>query len=422
MRRSFKSGPTPTEFRFLVLAFLAVVLLFSAFMAANVYAARGLGKGGGILMFWKAARIGVHLEQGEPYSGATANFVQRQVYGRSAQAGETPYFLDLPFPLLLLYAPFSLFGDPTLVRGIYLLLSEVGLLLLAYFSLNLSEWQPHRLFTILFYVFAALGIYSLLALREGSPVILMGVFYAGILLALRMELDDVVGALLVLSFSHWEFGAPFLLLVVARVFARKRWRTINSFLLISAILITISFFIYPGWVFPWVVGIFANWSANFGITPGEIFIRWWPEIGSRLGWGLTGLCILILAFEWARARDADFRRFYWTACLTLAITPLMGMRSALENLVLLIPAAAFVFAVVRERWKAGYWLTVSLLLAFLAIPWVLFFGGFLEASLRKDLLFLFLPVVTVIGLYWIRWWAIRPPRTWTERVSRPEYR
>jgi hypothetical protein len=422
VKRSGQTGLTSREFRFLLLTFFAVVLILSAFMVANVYAARGLGKGGSILQLWKATRIGVHIEQGEPYGGASANFVQRQIYGRNAQAGENPYILDLPFPLLLLYSPLGLFSDPTLVRGIYLLLSELGLLLLAYFSLNLSEWQPHRLFTILFYVFAALGIYSLLALREGTPVILLGVFYVGILLALRMELDDVVGALLVLSFSHWELGAPFLLLVLVRVFAQKRWRALYSFGLILAILTTIAFYIYPGWIFPWVVGIFANWSVDFGITPGAVFTRLWPEIGSRLGWGLTGLCILILAFEWARARNAEFRRFYWTACLTLALTPLLGMRSSLENMVLLIPAAAFIFAVVRERWKAGYWLTVSLLLGFLVIPWFLFFGGFPAAPLRRDLLFLFLPVVSVIGLYWIRWWAIRPPRTWTERVTRPEYR
>lgn len=422
MKRFVNAGPNQAEIRFLVLAFLAITFVLSAFMAANVYAARRLEKGGGILLFWKAVRVGIHFEAGEPYSGGTASFVQRQVYGRNAQAGENPYILDLPFPLLLLYAPLGLFQDPVLVRGVYLLLAEIGLLFLAYTSLNLAEWQPHRLFTILFYAFAALGIYSLLALREGSPVILMGAFYAGILLALRLELDDVVGALLVLSFSHWEWGAPFVLLVLARIVAQKRWRVLYSFLLILALLSVIAYFIYPGWVFPWVVGVFANGSVDFGVTPGEIFLRWWPEIGSRLGWGLTAASLLLLAFEWAAGRAAEFRRFYWIACLTLALTPLMGMRSTLENLVLLIPAAALVFAVARERWRAGYWLTVSLLLAFLIIPWALFFGVFLEASLRKDLLFLFMPVVSVIGLYWIRWWAIRPPRTWTERVTRPEYR
>ncbi|MFZ5877922.1 MAG: hypothetical protein ACOY0R_00990 [Chloroflexota bacterium] len=422
MKRAIKAGPTQAEIRFLVLAFLAITLVLSAFMAANVYAARGLAEGGGILLFWKAVRAGVHLEAGEPYGGGTVHFVQQQVYGRSAQPGENPYIPDLPFPLLLLYAPLGLFPDPVLARGAYLLLSEIGLLLLAYMSLNLAEWQPHRLFTILFYAFAALGIYSLLALREGSPVILMGVFYAGILLALRLGLDDVAGALLVLSFSHWEWGAPFVLLVLARVLAQKRWRVLYSFLLILALLTVIAFFVYPGWVFPWVVGVFGNWSVDFGITPGEIFQRWQPESGFRLGWGLTAVSLVILAFEWAAGRAAEFRRFYWTACLTLALTPLLGMRSALENLALLIPAAALIFAVARERWRAGYWLTVSLLLAFLVIPWALFFGVFLEASLRRELLFLFMPVVTVIGLYWIRWWAIRPPRTWTERVTRPEYR
>jgi hypothetical protein len=50
----------------------------------------------------------------------------------------------------------------------------------------------------------------------------------------------------------------------------------------------------------------------------------------------------------------------------------------------------------------------------------LYLGGFLPANLRPDLAFLFLPVITVIGLYWVRRWAIRPPRTWTERATNPE--
>jgi hypothetical protein len=420
VKRFNETKLSPAEIRFLVLSILAVLVGVSAFLAANVMIAQRLDGGGGILLPWRAWRV-YPFENGEPYDGATASFVQRQVYGRDAQAGNNPYILDMPFPLLLLYVPLGLFQTPDIVRGIYLSLSEAGLLALAYFSLILTDWQPRRLFTILFFIFSGLGLYSLLALLEATPAILLGLTYAGILLALRADLDELAGVLLGVSFLHWEIGAPFILLVLVRVLVQKRSRVFYGFFILMFLLTIVSFLVHPGWFFPNVVGVFANWRADFGLTSGAVFTRLWPEIGARLGWALTGLTVLILGWEWARARGADFRRFYWAACLTLAFTPLLGQRTALENLVVLIIPAALIFAIARERWKAGYWLGVALLAVFFSVPWILFLGGFVAAPLRNDLIFLFLPTITVIGLYWIRWWAIRPPRTWTERVARPEY-
>lgn len=410
------------EIRFLVFGFLIVAAVLVALVGANLVAAQRLEGGGGVIMPWKNVRVAFGFDNGEPYSGAVATYVQRQVYGASVRAGENPYYFDLPFYLALLYAPLSFFANPGVMRGLYLLLSEAGLVLLAFFGLRLTDWQPRRLFTALYYLFASLGLYGLLALLEGAPAILLGLVYVSILLALRVGMDELAGALLAVVFAHWEVGGPFVLLVLLYVLAQRRTRFWTGFIIPTFSLAAIAYLIQPGWVFPYVVGVFANWTSDFGLTPGAIFVRLWPEIGSRLGWGLTALSVLILAFEWARARSGDFRRFYWAACLTLSLTPLMGMRSGLENLAVLVPAAALIFATVRERWKAGYWLAWSLLAVFFAAPWILYLGGFLPADLRVGLAFLFLPVVTVIGLYWVRRWAIRPPRTWTERATNPERR
>ncbi len=409
------------DIRFLVIFGLIALLGLSTFVAANVLAAQRMGGGGEFLLPWKAVRAFL-FEKTEPYGGTVANFVQRQVYGHSARFGEKPYFLDLPFYQLLPYFFFGLIQDASIARGLYLSLSEIGLLALAFFSLRLTDWQPRRLFIISFYLFSALGLYSLLALLEATPAILLGLVYAGILLTLRSEADELAGALLAISFSHWEIGGLFIFLVVLRVFYQKRWRVFSGFFLYTFSLVVLSLFARADWIFPFVVGLLANLRAVYGFSAGAAFIHLWPEIGSRLGWALTGLVLVVLGFEWVAARSSDFRRFYWTACLTLAATPLIGFRTEIENLVVLLIPLAFIFAIVRERWKAGYWLSGALLASILAAPWILFLGGFLAPQLRDDLIFLFLPVATVIGLYWIRWWAIRPPQTWTERVTRSEYR
>jgi hypothetical protein len=409
------------EISYLILAGIVAILALATLIAANVSLAQKIGSGGEFLLPWKAARAFL-FEHIDSYGGEVANYVQQQVYGHSARAGDEPYFLDMPFFLLLPYFSFGLFQDPSLARGLYLAVSEIGLLALAYSSLRLTDWQPRRLFTISFYVFSALGFYSLLALLESTPAILLGLTYAAILLALRYEADELAGALLAVSFSHWEIGGLFIFLMFLRVFYQKRWRVLYGFLLYTFALVVLAFFARTDWIFPFIVGLLANLRAAYGFSAGAVFIHLWPEIGSNLGWALTVIAAIVLGFEWNIARRADFRRFYWTACLTLAVTPLIGVRTQLENLVVLIIPLAFVFAIARERWQAGYWLSGALLATLFSLPWVLFLGGFLAPQLRDDLLFLFLPVVTVIGLYWIRWWAIRPPQTWTERAIRSEYR
>ena len=49
---------------------------------------------------------------------------------------------------------------------------------------------------------------------EASPVLLLGLIYAGILFALRAEQDELAGALMAVSLYYWEVGGPFLILVV----------------------------------------------------------------------------------------------------------------------------------------------------------------------------------------------------------------
>jgi len=38
-------------------------------------------------------------------------------------------------------------------------------------------------------------------------------------------------------------------------------------------------------------------------------------------------------------------------------------------------------------------------------------------SLYSDLLKILPPVLTMLGLYWMRWWAIRPPRLWADQFG-----
>ena len=42
---------------------------------------------------------------------------------------------------------------------------------------------------------------------------------------------------------------------------------------------------------------------------------------------------------------------------------------------------------------------------------------FTNMRLYSDLLKIIPPVLTIIGLYWMRWWAVRPPRIWADQFG-----
>jgi hypothetical protein len=397
-----------------------VVILFLIVSIALVFENLKLPGGGEFYVHWVGSRA-FTTDKIEPYSGEVAARTQQLVYGGPAQAGDEPYILDTPFEMLLLYFPFSLFSDPVLARAIYTLILELALFAAAILSLRLTEWETPRLLAVIFVIFAVFNYYSIQAVFEASPVLLLGLLYAGILYSLHMEMDELAGALMAVSFYYWEVGAPFLFLVFLRIYHEKRMRVFAGFFMVSLVLFFISFLLYPGWVIPFLRATVNNLRAGFGFNIPAIFIRLWPAYGQFLAWIFTASLIVLLGYEWSLARGGEPRRFYWASCLSLAIAPLLGFRTEMENLAVLVIPLALVFAIIHDRWRRiGNWLTFLLMLIVFGVPWTINYF-FLEhlGSMAQNITFLFLPLFTVVGLYWIRWWAIRPPRILSDLANLP---
>jgi hypothetical protein len=406
---------TPRDYQFIAL----VTILFLAVSIALVYVNLTLTGGGDFYTHWVASR-GFIFERIDPYSGEVPARVQELVYGDSAKAGDEPYILDTPFHILLLYFPISLFSDPQLARALYTLILELALFVIALLSLRLTEWEVPRYFSILFLLFCVFNFYAFQAIMEASPVLILGIIYAGILLALRAEQDELAGALMAVSLYYWEVGAPFLILAAWWSYRQRRSRVFAGLGMITFVLAAVSFLVYPNWVIPFLRAGTNNLRADFGFSTHGIFAQLFPSQNGIYSWILIGILVLSLGYEWNAAVQGGFRRFYWAACLSLAAAPLLGFRSEMEHLAVLVIPFALIFAIVHDRWiRNGNLLTVLLWLIVLLVPWVLFllvkpmFGENIQ-----QIIFLFFPLFTVIGLYWIRWWAIRPPRIWTDLAPR----
>ena len=414
----FRKRPSLTarEIRILALIGLVAVIAVSVLIGANIGLSRAVQGGGGFFVAWEGARAFL-FQHIEPYSGTVAGSTQVLTYGRAAHTGENPYALTIPFFLLPAYFPFALFSDPATARGLWMFLSEAALVGTAFLSLRLIEWQPRRFFHAFYSLLSVFSFYSVASLLEGAPVIVLGLLYLGILSAYYMQQDELLGAFLVFSLFYWEIGSLFLILVIWKVFYEKRWRVLAGFGMTFFILLVLSFLLYPGWLLPFLTAVLAMMRSPFGIITAAVFAQLSPAYGTRIAQVLTVLLIVMLIYEWAATRDSDFRRFIWAAGLTLAATPLIGFRTEMSNLVVLFPALALIFAATTDRWRTGYWLTTLLVLLVLVLPWFLFARWFLYHDPRAyDYLFLIYPLFVIIGLYWTRWWFIRPPRTWMDHV------
>jgi hypothetical protein len=407
---------TPRDYQFIAL----VTLVFLAVCAALIYVNLTLKGGGDFFVHWVGARAFL-FDKIDPYSGEVAARVQQLVYPDLAVAGDEPYILDTPFQILPFYYPFSLFSDPIAARAIFTLILELSLLALAVLSLLLTEWESPRIFAILFIFLAIFNFYTFQAIHEANPVLILGFLYIGILYAYRAEMDELAGALMAFSFCCWEVGVPFLFLVFWRVYHEKRTRIFSGFFMVSFVLFFVSFLSYPNWLIPFMRATVNNLRADFGFNIHTILIDFFPIQGKALGWLLTFGLVAALGYEWNAVRNGDFRRFYWTSCLSLAVAPLLGFRTEMEHLAVLIIPLALIFAIAHDRWKRpGNGLTILLMLVIFIPPWILYlFAANRFGIIAYELIFLFLPLSTLIGLYWIRWWAIRPPRILSDFAPRP---
>jgi hypothetical protein len=98
------------------------------------------------------------------------------------------------------------------------------------------------------------------------------------------------------------------------------------------------------------------------------------------------------------------------------LNPLLGFALFPAHQVVFVPAVILVILLVRERWLKRLWLS-TLALALMGLLSYSFYYFSLEAPdrLYTDLMKVVPPVFTVLLLYWMRWWAARPPRIWADQ-------
>lgn len=370
--------------------------------------------GNDFLPRWAGTRM--YIMQGtSPYSDEATLEIQRMIFGRAAQGDEDQSLFVYPFYSIFVFAPFALIQDYMIARAAWMTVLEINLLILGGISLALSRWRLPRLGLVILLVFMLLWYHSFRPVINGNASIVVAVLIAAAFLAMRSEQDIAAGFLLAMATIKPQMVILLIPFVCLWAISRQRWALVWSIFGTLALLVASMSLLIPDWLLQNVRQIFAYPGYTLPGSPGEIFLEWMPGVGRQLGLVLTVFFVGIALWEWRSAWQKDFRWFLWTAYLTLAITNLIGIRTTTENYIALLPGVILIFAAWDRYWGViGRGLVVtSLILLFLGLWWLFLTTLSLQQggqATQHSILFFPLPLFSILGLYWVRWWMVRAPQ------------
>jgi len=405
----------------LVLLVIVCIATLVGTIWASYQIASPEGAGGRFWVEWIAIRAKV-VDGISPYSITATNRIQNQVGSLFNWIPADKPIYNAPLISAIVTLPFSLLSNATIAHTAWLTVQFVVILLTILAGIRLSGWKPTWWFFSFLVLLILLSVRTMVSWYEGSMTIWVAGLSAGVLLAIQSKRYELAGILLALTMIQPQVVILFVFFVLIWAGSQRRWALIFWFFSTLLFLIVLSVFFVSDWPIQYL-RILWNYAKYFAPgTPGIAFRTWWPGMGRQLGWALSAFLGTLLLIEWWLARRSNFHWFLWTACLTLAITPWIGIPVTPDVHILLSLPVIVVVAMYEERWRERGKLV---LLAFLGLmfvwEWLLVFSarGDMGSNVRLGLMFP-LPLLLLIGLYWVRWWAIRPKRLLVDELRDSE--
>jgi len=376
-------------------------------------------KGNDFVVQWLAVRT-FAKENLSPYMPVVQTTTEEFVYGNSVPADEKGLKFSSPLYSALFILPFALVSNVKSAQFIWMILSGIILMANAGIAFRLTGWKPP--IGLLFFTlsFTGLGFYNLQTMASGSVIILSSLFVFSSLVAIRLRRHELAGILLAMATIQPRAVVLVIVFILVWSISKRLWSILVWFLAGEVMLIILGLFFIPDWPLQYLRIVFQFKDFYQVITPVAVFSSELPGMGRQLGWGLSLIMVIILFFEWLAARKKDFNWFLWTVSLTLVVSPWIGIPSDPNDFVLLILPLILILAAWDQRFsRFGKWMAGIGLLILLAVLWGIFVMNYHElSSLQLSRIFLFpMPFFLLIGLYWVRWWAIKPQVDFIEEIS-----
>ena len=389
---------------------LALILLIGILFAINYAIIPRLPGGEDLRVPWMGARAYL-FEEVNPYTAEFAREVQIEIYGHPAKEGEYPYRLDTPFYILIFYFPFAFIENFALARSLWMSFSEIALFGVGFLSIQLVKWKISRLHLTLFFLALFLSFYGVTPLLIGSNAIFKAFILLFALVALTENQDEILAVFLILGASYLVSGGLLLLFILFVLITSRRGGVFSVLAMSLIALVGFSLIIFPDWLLPFVGSLLANLRAEQGFLLSETLPIWLPDNGTLIAKIIQWVSIIILILEWYAVRGRPTQHTLWVASLSLAILPFLGIGITADLYPFLFLPLALILKNAQDRWAHRQW-GVSLALLLLLTAWMIF----LKVPHALEILAYIFPLLLIFSLYWIRWWTVRPPRTWADEV------
>jgi hypothetical protein len=357
-----------------------------------------------------------------PYSEETTREIQILQYGREARVGEPDLKFISPFYSIALYLPFAFINDFNVALGLWMTFLEVGVLLLLWSTLRLVDWRPDSIMLAGLAILTLFWFHSVRPLVLGSSIIWVSLALVFSLIALKANQDELAGVLLAFStIKPMAILFPILFILIWAGF-QKRWKIVFWFLSVTGLLFGLAFLFLPNWVMQNLSTLIPYLTNQEYGTPALVLEFLLPVRGTQVGQVISIISGAALLFEWIISfRQRSFSRFLWTVCLTMVLGQWLGVPAAAQDFIILYPAIILGLYLLEARWhRSGRLFGTIFGLLFFAGIWAIFLGagGQIAQPQLDPALFFPLPLITLIMMYWVRWWANQPNQTWFDSLSR----
>ncbi len=403
-----------------VFGLLILIGFLSLLLIVNLRLIRVSQFGTDFLWGWQSARL--LLQQGvSPYSSEAEQQIARVATDIGLNA-ETMGF-NVPLYTLILYLPLAIVKDFNLAHAIGMVLAELSLGLAIYLGLRITTWRPKAWVTGLWIVLGLLWFPGALAVLDGGavPAVLLMVTLA--LWAIRTRHDEIAGVALGLATMRPHIVGVVIGVMFIWAILNRRGLIVMWFFITLALLSLFFALFLPSWPLQYLAMIINRQRPLMGQTIGEALGVFFPGVGARLGQAVSVFVGVVLLIELTLNRRSGVRAFLWVGALSLTLTPWVGVRFQPQDMVLFLPALILAGSLWVERWqRLGLWVALIAMAGLGIGSWELV-SWHLRESLHKQnmaLLMLLIPLVVVGLLYWVRWWAIRPPSVWLELIQRED--
>jgi hypothetical protein len=375
--------------------------------------------GNDFLARWMGARY--WIQKGiSPYDNQVSQATQMAIYGHLAdpKKGEDLGHFVYPFTAMIFFAPFGLL-EYLPARAVWMTGLEVSLFFLAVTSIRLANWSLRAYKALPLIAFSVLWYPGMRALLVGQFGVIEDLLLALALLAIQKKNDFIAGLLLSLAISKPQMSYLVIIFCILWAISVGRREILGGFFATTALMLAVSFLFIPNWPVQMLRQMLEYPSYTALGSTLSIIADTLPGIRQRVSLILHAIFGIFLLVEWILALKKDTRRFMWVAFLTLVVTNLITFRVATTGYVMMLPVLFVILKNIEDRWQKvgsiGVWFLVLILGAG---GWWMFIAT-LKGNQESPLMYIPLPIIYLVGLLWVRWWYLNPPRVMSDEVTRP---